>query len=192
MCPSRCPLMALLQKHQHVPSLGYSSDSNLCRTKRHSASKNWADRGRSGLETISQDSKANSNRFIIDFHFYIFSIQDVEAHLLYNCKLSMSTFPINCIFCNDGGWHRPPQWGNYPFVFGIPCACIYRMWTDFSTLTRLKKKKKKDPDCPVINPLLLPPIEILITSKVLIEFSYLYANHRVSLTPTVQAGYFSY
>lgn len=64
-----------------------------CRTKCHSAFKNRADRIRSGLETISQDSKANSNRFIIDFHSCIFSIQDVEAHLLYNCKLSMSTFP---------------------------------------------------------------------------------------------------
>lgn len=50
----------------------------------------------------------------------------------------------------------------------------------------MTQKKKKDP---VIDPLLLPPIEILITSKGLIEFSHLYENHRVS---TVQAGYFSY
>lgn len=105
--------------------------------------QNRADRRRSGLKTISQDSKANSNRLIIDIHSCIFSIQDDEAHLLYNYKLSMSTFPINCIFCNDDGWHRPPWWGNYSFVFGIPCACIYRMWTDCSLLWHDSKKKKK-------------------------------------------------
>lgn len=144
-------------------------------TLTYSASKNRADRRRSGLKTITQDSKANSNRFIIDFHSWIFSIQDVEAHLLYNCKLSMSNFPINCIFCNDGGWHRPPWWGNYSFLFRIPRACIYiYKWTDCSLLWHESRKKG-----PVIDPLLLPPIEILITSKGLIGFSHLYANHSV-------------
>lgn len=142
------------------PALDTPQTLTYAEKKRHSAFKNRADRKRSSLETISPDSEANSNRFIIDFHSCMFGIQDVEAHLLYNCKLSMSTFPstVSSVMTAGDIDHRggviTPLCLEYHVLVYIECGQTV-LYFD-----KTQKKKKKDP---VIDPLLLPPIEILIT-----------------------------
>lgn len=109
----------------------------------------------------------------------------------------MSTLPFNSIFCNDGGWHRPPRWRNYTFVFKIPRACINRKWTDCPPPRDEHLQTLIATEC-VIDPLtlihalkywshhILFECDVIISYHIiLIECSHLYSNYRTSLMPTV-------